>query len=625
MAALETRKSPMRLTALLASAALFAAAGVADAQQTASQILAANRAASHSDALAGKGTLKIAFAYDGEGMKGEVDSTMDLASGDFVDSADIGPTTGANGFDGKTAWMRDMSGAVTPEAGGDQRQLAVNEAYRDANGWWAPDFAGAEVRALGVRSDGGQSYDVLSVTPRGGVTFETWFGGGDHLLARTVEPQGFQTITTFYSAYVAEDGVMLPGKMAIDDGTGPQYRQNETLVSAKFIPAQGAGAYAAPAWTDANAAIDNAAGRTTVPFKLLNNHIYAEVRINGKGPFLCIFDTGGHDIITPETARALTVKSEGQAPGTGAGEGVVSVGFTKGVNFQIGDLTLKNQTITVLPFEQGGVEGFDEQGMIGFEVFRRFVTVIDYGAHTLTFIDPARFNPHGAGTPVHFNFYDHLPQVEGTFEGAPGRFDIDTGSRSELTLTRPFVESKGLVASHPKGVVATEGWGVGGPSRSYVTHARYVTLGPVRVDGLVAGLSSQRKGAFAHPNFIGNVGSGLLKRFVVTFDYGHQIMYFRPLPAPVADTDVFDRAGFWINATATGFKIVDLSAAGAAEAAGLKTGDEITQVDGVAAKSIALSDLRRRLRDEPAGTHVSLSVTSDGQPRAVSLVLKDQI
>ena len=68
MAALETRKSPMRLTALLASAALFAAAGVADAQQTASQILAANRAASHGDALAGKGTLKIAFAYDGEGM-----------------------------------------------------------------------------------------------------------------------------------------------------------------------------------------------------------------------------------------------------------------------------------------------------------------------------------------------------------------------------------------------------------------------------------------------------------------------------------------------------------------------------------------------------------------------------
>jgi hypothetical protein len=615
----------MRLTALLAFAALIAFAGAADAQQTPTQVLAANRAASHGGALAGKGTLKIAFAYAGEGMTGEVASTMDLATGDFVDTSDVGPTTSANGFDGKMAWMRDMSGAVTPEAGGDQRQLAVNEAYRDANRWWAPDFGGADVRSVGVKADGGRQYDVLAVTPRGGKSFEAWFDTLDHLLARTIERQSFQTITTFYSDYVAEDGVMLPGKIAIDDGTGPQYRQNETLQSATFISAQGAGAYAAPAWTDANATIDNAFGRTTVPFRLLNNHIYAEVRINGKGPFLCIFDTGGHDIITPETAKALTVKSEGQAPGTGAGEGVVSVGFTKGVTFQIGDLTLKNQTITVLPFEQGGVEGFDEQGMIGFEVFRRFVTVVDYGAHTLTFIDPAKFDPRGAGTPVPFKFYDHLPQVDGAFEGLPGRFDIDTGSRSELDLTKPFVDANGLIARHPKGVPAVTGWGVGGPSRDYATRGAELTLGPVKIDRFVVGLGTQAKGALADPNYIGNVGSGMLKRFVVTFDYGHQTMYLRPLPAPVADTDVFDRAGMWINTTAAGFKVVDLTAKGAAEAAGLKTGDEITAVDGVTAKSIALSDLRRRLRDEPAGTHVSLSVTSDGQPREVSLVLKDQI
>src|SRR6202012_352605 len=108
--------------------------------------------------------------------------------------------------------------------------------------------------------------------------------------------------------------------------------------------------YAAPAWTVTDAHIGNADGRVTVPIQLLNNHVYLEVKINGKGPFLCIFDTGGHSLLTPETAKALAVRAEGEAPGTGAGEGVVTAGFAKGVDFQVGDLTLSNQTVTVLPF-----------------------------------------------------------------------------------------------------------------------------------------------------------------------------------------------------------------------------------------------------------------------------------
>ncbi|HEY5289765.1 MAG TPA: aspartyl protease family protein [Caulobacteraceae bacterium] len=615
----------MRLQTLLISTAAAALAGAAQAQTTPEQILAANRVATHREALAGKRTLELSYAYAGEGMTGVVGSTLDLATGAFVDTDAVGPVTGANGFDGQTAWMRDMSGAVTPEAGGDKRQLAVNEAYRNANAWWKPGFGGASVASLGVKTDGGRNFDVLSVTPAGGKAFEAWFDASDHLLARTVEPQAFQTISVFFSDYAPTDGFMIAAKQSIDDGTGEQYRQSQTLASARFLPARPAGAYAPPAWSVADAAIANPSGRTTVPFRLLNNHIYAEVRVNGKGPFLCIFDTGGHDIVTPETAKALTVKSEGQAPGTGAGEGVVNVGFAKDVTFQIGDLTMHDKAITVLPFEQGQVEGFDEQGMIGFEVFRRFVTVVDYGAHTLTFIDPAKFDPRGAGIPVPFRFYDHLPQVEGTFEGMSGRFDIDTGSRDELTLTKPFVDARGLIASHPKGVLATDGWGVGGPSRSYVTHSASLTLGPVRVSGLVAGLSVQNKGAMSDPNYIGNVGSGLLKRFVVTFDYAHQTMYLRPLPAPVTDTDDFDRSGMWINGAPGGFKIVDLTAKGPAEAAGLKVGDEITAVDGAAATSIALSDFRERLRAGAVGTRVRLTISNAGAPREVSVILKDQI
>jgi hypothetical protein len=610
---------------LVMSAAALGAAGLARAQTTAAQVLDADRAASDGAGWAGKGAAELSYDFSGEGMSGLARSTFDTRTGAFVDSQDVGPIKGANGFDGHAAWMQDLSGAVTPQAGGDTVPLSVNEAYRDANLWWRADRGGAAIEALAPRSDGDAHFDVLRVTPIGGKPFEAWFDAATHLLARTVEAQGPQTITTFFSDYRPVDGVRIAGKVVVDDGTGVQFRQNMTLKSAAFVPARPLSAYAAPVVALTDGHIANPSGRTTVPFQLLNNHIYLPVKVDGKGPFLFIFDTGGHDILTPDTAKALAVHTEGDAPGTGAGEGVVDTGFASHVTFQIGDLTLADQTISIVPITTKAVEGFDEQGMIGFEVLRRFVTEIDYGARTITFIDPARFRPEDQGTAVPFVFYSHLPQVTGAFEGLPGRFDIDTGSRDELTLTKDFADVNGLAAKHPKGVEAVDGWGVGGPSRSYVLRGAELRLGTVRIAGVVTGLGVQSRGAFADPSYQGNVGTALLKRFDVTFDYGHQRLYLKRLAQPPADTGVFDRAGFWINLSDHGFKIVDLTAGGAAATAGLKVGDEITAVDGVPAAKIPLTDLRQRLRDQPAGTVVRLDVLSGETARPVALTLKDQI
>jgi hypothetical protein len=315
----------------------------------------------------------------------------------------------------------------------------------------------------------------------------------------------------------------------------------------------------------------------------------------------------------------------GAAAAHGAGEGTVEAGFTKVGSIGIGDLKLGGQTVGVLPFHSAKTEGFEAGGMIGFEVFRRLVTRIDYGAHTLTFMDPASFDPKGAGIPVPFAFYQTIPQVQGAFDGLPGRFDIDTGSRVEVTLTSPFVNAQHLIAKFPKGTVAVDGWGVGGHSRSYITRGASLTLGSVKVDDVVAGFSSQKSGAFADPAYQGNVGAGILKRFVVTFDYDHRIMYLKALPAPVADTGVFDRSGMWINLAGDGFEVVDVSAGGAAAAAGLAVGDHIVAVDGKPGGAVSLSDLRMSLRDQPAGSVVSFTVKRGEKTWTVPVTLKDQI
>jgi len=608
----------MRSTYVPLAALIAVAAPPALAAASPDALLAAYQAAVGRTPL---GEVQLTYAYSGQGMTGVVKDRYDVATGAFVESSAIGPDAEGSGFDGAQAWMRDISGAITPEDGGDKRQLAVNAAYRYANGWWRADRGGAAIESLGQRSAKGVTYDVLRVTPKGGKPFEAWFGRDDHLLHRTVEGQAFLTVAIDYSDYRDVGGAKLPGKLTIDNGQGVQ---TETLLTGMLGPARGNTAYSAPKVKLTDAVIQNAQGRTTVPFQLLNNHIYAQVKVNGKGPFPFIFDSGGHSILTPKTMAALGLAGEGHGTGGGAGEKTVEESFARGVTFQVGDLVFKNQTAFVVPFEAPHVEAFDQNGMLGFELFRRFVTVIDYGAKTLTFIDPAKFDPRGSGVAVPLVFYDHLPQVKGTFEGIPGLFDIDTGSRVEVTVTTPTVAAHHLRESHPKGAVAVDGWGVGGPTTSYLTRIREMTLGPVKIDDVVAGFGTQSKGSLADPNYLGNVGSKLLKRFVVTFDYGHRIMYLKRLPEPIEDAATFDRSGAWINTADNGFEIVNVTPGGAAQAAGLKAGDHIVAVDGAPAHSAQLSDLRERLRD-PHVPRVGLTVVSGGQSRTVDLKLKDQV
>ncbi|AIY39412.1 hypothetical protein LT85_0252 [Collimonas arenae] len=591
-------------------------------QRDVARILAAYRAAAGGDAWRGKATLRALYAYRGNGLSGTVTSLADIRNGWFIDASDTDPTSGANGFDGKQPWMRDQSGAVTPEEGGDRIQLAVNEAYRNANRWWRSDRGGAKINSLGLKRDSNRSYAVLQVYPQGGKPFEAWFDQQSHLLARVVEVQLFLTITTSYADYRRVDGVMLAGSVKIDSGTGGD-PELQTLTQAAFLPARPASAYAAPSWSRSNLSLPG--GSTTIPFELLNNHVYAKVFINGKGPFRFIFDTGGHNILTPATATAVGLAPKGDAQSGGAGEKTVSTGYVKVGKIQVGAMTMSDTPAFVLNFSSAKTEGYEEEGMIGFEVFRRFVTTFDYDAQTITLTDPAQFSPAAAGTPVPFKFYDHMVQVAGTVDGVPARFNIDTGSRSEATLTKPFVDKYQWREKHPNGALAIDGWGVGGPSRSYVVRGSELSLGGVRQENVINSLALQDKGAFSDANYEGNIGSGFMKRFIVTFDYGRQIMYLKPRAAPVPDTAAYDRSGMWINVGNQAFEVVDVTPNGPAAAAGLRVGDQIVAVDDKPVTANELSMFRRRLRNDPAGSTVRVSVLSGTEKRDLRIILRDQL
>jgi hypothetical protein len=282
---------------------------------------------------------------------------------------------------------------------------------------------------------------------------------------------------------------------------------------------------------------------------------------------------------------------------------------------------LRNQVFSVTPFESHEpIEGTPMAGLVGYEVFSRFVTRIDYGAGVITLMDTRHFDPKDAGTPVKFVFHEHIPEVTGTFEGLPAKYSIDTGARFELMLTKSFAAQADLRAKHPNGIDSVYGWGVGGAVRGYVTRASEMRLGDVQVSDVVTDLSLQDRGGLS-----GSIGGGILKRFVVTLDYAHQTIYLKPRPRPIEDAGTFDRAGMWFNASTQGFEIVDVAKGAPAEQAGLHVGDTILAVDGEAVANLHLYDLRQRLRDDPPETVVTFRVKEGSAVKDVKITLRNLI
>ena len=586
-------------------------------------ILDANKAAMGGAAWDGKQSLKVDYGYSGQGLTGTTSSVEDLQSGAFTDSYSIGPESGANGWDGAKTWEKEPSGTVTEQAGGDVIPNAITESYQDRNLWWQPDHGGASVESLGQKTDKGTAYDVLKITPKDGTAFEAWFDHKTHMLFRTIEAQSTQIITTDYSDYAAVDGVQIARKSVVDDGS--HNLQTFTLASASFGGALPAATFERPAENLHDFSIAGGAHETTVPFHLWNNHIYADVSVNGSKPMTFIFDTGGHSILTPETAKALGVASQGNVSSTGGGDAIATSGEATVKSLTVGGATITDQPVSTLEFDPPGTEGANEQGMIGYEFFARFITRFDYGKHTITFIDKKYFDPKTAGVAVPMRLYHQFPEILGSYDGIPARFGIDTGSRMPLLLNRAWATKNGYPKPGVKSVEAQTGWGVGGPTHSIVFKGGVLVLGPVTIEHPLTMVSTDKGGAGSSEAFPSNVGGGVLKRYVVTFDYDNSTMYLKPIAGHDKDLDTFDKSGMWINATPEGFKVIEITKGGPAEAAGLQKDDIITTVDGKPAAGLSLPEQREAWRNEAAGTVVKLTVKRGSETKDVSVTLRDLI
>jgi hypothetical protein len=605
---------------IVAAAFLAISLTPAMADPRADDVLARSKAAAGGAAWDGVRFVRTTMHIETSGLKGPGESFEDARTGAFVDKFELGAFTGANGFDGTTVWEQDASGQVAIQGAADQRHGAVNEAYRRSHSYWYADRAKAAIAYGGETPDAGRKFHVVRITPEGGRPFEMWIDAKTFLIDRVTERNARDLLTTFLSDYRPVEGKLIPFFTRQTNGK-EQFDTTVKVESVKFEDDAPRTAFAPPPPPKRDFGL---AGGKSFPFKLLNNHIYLEVRLNGR-PYEFLFDTGGLNVITPTVARELGLKAEGAIEATGSGEKSDEAGFTKVKRMEVGGAWLEDQTFIVIGLEAfKEVEGKPITGIIGYEVFKRFIVAMDYENSRITLSDPDGFVYRGAGVRVPMDLNDRTPQVTGEIDGIKGAFTLDTGSRSTLDLAAPFVAKNNLVARYGAKFQGVTGWGVGGAARSWIVRGKRLSLGNVSVDEPIVELSQAKKGSNSDTYVAGNVGAGILKRFNIVWDYPrHQIFFEKN--KNYGQRDVFDRAGFWINLAEGAFDVVDVIAGAPADVAGLKPGDRVVGVNGKkAGTEVTLPDFRL-LKMAPPGTNLILDVMRGTQRLTINITLKDLV
>src|SRR4029079_7597875 len=108
------------------------------------------------------------------GLSGTFDIWEELGTGRGTGRFQLGPMSGAEGFDGNAPWSQDAKGEVTVQRGEEALEAARNEAYRTTLAWWYPERWPAERRRLADQHEGERTFAVVEITPRDGRPFELW-------------------------------------------------------------------------------------------------------------------------------------------------------------------------------------------------------------------------------------------------------------------------------------------------------------------------------------------------------------------------------------------------------------------------------------------------------------------
>jgi predicted aspartyl protease len=262
------------------------------------------------------------------------------------------------------------------------------------------------------------------------------------------------------------------------------------------------------------------AGPETVPLDVRDGHLFVTVRIAGRS-YVFLLDSGAQNIVIDKRVAAqLGLPAVGALEASGATR-TGGLQIAPVAELDVGTGRLRDFVATTLDLGSSTSGAFRIDGILGFPFFASALVKLDPAHRTMTLGPPGSFAPPGEAVPLEVD--RAFPEADVRVAGTLGHFIIDTGNAAELLLYRRFVDKHaGIVPYSQNGRTS---YGIGGTTTSYRSSLDRLSVGSFTLYHVETDVMLATSGAFADRFDAGNLGFGILRNFVATFDVGHAALY----------------------------------------------------------------------------------------------------
>ncbi len=371
-----------------------------------------------------------------------------------------------------------------------------------------------------------------------------------------------------------------------------------------------------------------------IPFEIYNNLIVVPVKLNGIIPLKFVVDSGVRssiltdkvitDILQLPYSRKITVSGPGDYM-------VLEAYVVNEVELHMEGVIGKDQAILVLEEDYLHLKnylGADVHGLIGHDIFNRFVVEINYSRKILTLYEPEHFKPGRRYTEMPLTVEDTKPYLYANIQindtsRLKGKLMVDTGASHALMLNANSDENITI----PDLFIDTNiGRGLGGPISGKISLIDRIDFNDFEFEDVVASFPDPE----SYPDSIGliyrngTIGGELLSRFTVIFDYFNEKIYFRKNSKYKQDFG-YNMSGLTVTARGDDlnkFIISNVRDGSPADEADLRINDQIIYLQGIGAEDFTLNDMYK-LFNYRAGKRIIMYVKREEEVIRKKFRLRD--
>lgn len=376
-----------------------------------------------------------------------------------------------------------------------------------------------------------------------------------------------------------------------------------------------------------------------IPFRCVNNLILIPVLLDNMMPLEFLLDTGVRTPILTDRLYSdfLNISYDRTLSLRGAGQGdAVQAHMASNVNMMLPNVSVNNQPLLVLEedyLDLGSQLGVPVHGIIGYELFARFVVKIDYEANLLTLYEPEQFRAPRNYDRLELSIENQKPYLQAEIIDEAGRKHIvklllDTGA-SHAILLHTNAENKAADVPIPsKTIYGSLGRGLLGDIQGHIGRVPRLQMGSHAFTDVLASFPETMSYTLQGNNNDrdGTMGGEILSRFTVIIDYPHNAIYFQK-SGDYKRPFIFNKTGMTLVASGPKLQIMevaDVRKNTPAYRAGIQKHDILFKLNGKRTSDVMLSDLSHLLRKRD-GKKVSFVFLRNGEKIKVKMRLKDII